>query len=86
TPSMAEALAESLTAALEHSAESFALFDHDDRLVHANSRLKNDLPALADRLVPGVPFEELARGFAQTDPRMTTEEERTAWLEARLER
>lgn len=86
TPSVTEALAESLTAALEHSAESFALFDHDDRLVHANSRLKNDLPALADRLVPGVPFEELARSFAQTDPRMTTEEERAAWLEARLER
>jgi two-component system cell cycle sensor histidine kinase PleC len=85
-PSVAEALAESLTAALEHSAESFALFDHDDRLVHANSRLKSDLPALADRLVPGVPFEELARSFALSDPRLTTEEERATWLRVRLER
>ncbi|MBY6263019.1 PAS domain-containing sensor histidine kinase [Azospirillum sp. 412522] len=86
TPSMAEALAESLTAALEHSAESFALFDHEDRLVHANSRLMKDLPDLADRLVPGVPFEELARGFALADPRLATKEERDAWVAARLER
>ena len=85
-PSVAEALAESLTAALEHSAESFALFDHADRLVHANSRLKKDLPTLADRLVPGVPFEELARGFALADPRLTTDEERAVWMTARLER
>ena len=86
TPTVAEALAESLTAALEHSAESFALFDHEDRLVHANGRLKRDLPDLADRLVPGVPFAELAHRFALTDPRLTTDEERSVWIAARLER
>ncbi|PWC84063.1 histidine kinase [Azospirillum sp. TSH100] len=86
TPTLAETLAESLTAALEHSGESFALFDHADRLVHANGRLKRDLPGLADRLVPGVPFEELVRCFALADPRLTTDEERGAWMAARLER
>ena len=86
TPTLAEALAESLTAALEHSAESFALFDHADRLVHANGRLKRDLPDLADQLVPGISFEELARRFALADPRLTTEEERSAWVAERLER
>ncbi|WP_244433780.1 PAS domain-containing sensor histidine kinase [Azospirillum sp. B506] len=85
-PAEAGALAESLTAALEHSGESFALFDHEDRLVHANSRLKRDLPDLADRLVPGVPFEELVRCFALTDPRLTTDEARGSWMAARLER
>ncbi|BAI71333.1 two-component sensor histidine kinase [Azospirillum sp. B510] len=86
TSSIAEALAENLTAALDLSAESFALFDHEDRLVHANERLKRDLPTIADRLVPGVPFEELARGFALADPRLATEEERAAWIAARLDR
>ncbi|MBK1841144.1 HAMP domain-containing histidine kinase [Azospirillum sp. YIM B02556] len=85
-PSLTELSVETLAAALEHSAESFAVFDHEDRLVHANGRLKTDLPTLADLLVPGVPFEELARSFALADPRLTTEAERAAWLAARLER
>ncbi|CAO3419829.1 Two-component system sensor histidine kinase [Azospirillum endophyticum] len=85
-PSVTELSAETLAAALEHSAESFAVFDHEDRLVHANGRLKKDLPTLADLLVPGVRFEDLAHSFALTDPRLTTEAERAAWLAARLER
>ncbi|WP_372398412.1 ATP-binding protein [Azospirillum sp. HJ39] len=83
---VADTLAETLAGALEHSAESFALFDREDRLVHANGRLGTDLPTLVDRLVPGVPFEELARRFAETDPRLTTAQDRAAWMHARLER
>ncbi|MBP2230736.1 two-component system cell cycle sensor histidine kinase PleC [Azospirillum agricola] len=79
-PSMAEALA----AALEHSAESFALFDSADRLVHATSRLKRFLPELADLLVPGVPFEALVRRAARTDADLPSDAERELWVEARL--
>jgi len=80
TPSMAETLA----AALEHSAESFALFDASDRLVHATSRLKRFLPELADLLIPGVPFEALVRRAARMDGALPSDAKRELWIEARL--
>ncbi len=80
TPTMAETLA----TALEHSAESFALFDAADRLVHATSRLKDFLPELADLLAPGVPFEALVRRAAHRDDTLPTNAERELWIETRL--
>jgi two-component system, cell cycle sensor histidine kinase PleC len=80
SPSMAETLA----TALEHSAESFALFDADDRLVHATGRLKQFLPELADLLVPGASFEALVRRAAQMDGALPTDAERDLWIKARL--
>ncbi|MCG5239996.1 sensor histidine kinase [Azospirillum doebereinerae] len=79
-PSMAETLA----TALEHGAESFALFDADDRLIHATGRLKRFLPELADLLVPGVTFEALVRRTAWMDGALSTEAGRERWVEARL--
>ncbi len=80
----APSMAETLATALEHSAESFALFDADDRLVHATGRLKQFLPELADLLVPGAPFEALVRRAAQMDGGLPTDAERERWVKARL--
>ncbi len=80
----APTMAETLATALEHSAESFALLDADDRLVHATGRLKQFLPELADLLVPGAPFESLVRRAAQMDGALPTDVEREQWVKARL--
>lgn len=80
----APSMAETLASALERSAESFALFDSSDTLVHTTGRLKQFLPELADLLVPGTPFETLVRRSAQMDSGLTTETDREQWIAARL--
>lgn len=47
--------------AVESIPASFMLFDSRDRLVLYNSKTAEFFPELADRLAPGVPFEDLAR-------------------------
>ena len=48
--------------AIESMAEGFALFDAEDKLVLHNNRLSGMLECIADRMVPGTPFEDLVRG------------------------
>ncbi len=80
----APSMAETLATALEHSAESFALFDAADRLVHTTGRLKQFLPELADLLVPGTSFETLVRRSAQMDGGLPTDADQELWIKARL--
>ncbi|WP_448191214.1 sensor histidine kinase [Azospirillum sp. sgz301742] len=54
--------------ALDHSTESFALFDADDRLVECYGRLKDFFPEIAGKLLPGAGFEELLRRYLALDP------------------
>ncbi len=50
-----------LADAMNQAGEGFALFDADDRLVMFNNVFKNTLPDVADRVVAGACFEEIAR-------------------------
>lgn len=56
-----------LVEAIESFPEGFAIFDADDRLVTCNARYKEMYRTIADRLVPGTPFEEQVRAMAMTD-------------------
>jgi diguanylate cyclase (GGDEF)-like protein len=47
--------------ALEGMADAFALYDAQGRLVLCNARYPEFLPRVADRLVPGVRYEDLVR-------------------------
>ena len=50
-----------LVDAIECLDEGFVIWDRDDRLVICNSRYRAFYPLVADRLVPGVSFEEVMR-------------------------
>jgi PAS domain S-box-containing protein len=52
---------ERLVNAIESLNDGFILFDADDRLVLCNSRNKEFYPEHAERLVPGISFEDLVR-------------------------
>ena len=55
-------------AAIDNMAESFALFDADDRLIQCNRKyLEAFAPGLMDKDVSGMTFEELARISADND-------------------
>ena len=51
--------------AIEGFPGGFALFDSDDRLVLCNQRHREMYPEIADLLVPGVLFADLARAVAE---------------------
>lgn len=50
-----------LTDAIESFSEALALFDANDRLVFANGRFRDLYQEIAEHIVPGITFEELAR-------------------------
>ena len=52
--------------AVESIAASFILYDADERLVLCNSKAREFLPEVAEFLVPGARFEDLARSRAET--------------------
>jgi PAS domain S-box-containing protein len=73
-----------LTEAIESISEGFALFDPVDRLVLCNDKFRQIFPLVADRMVPGVRFEELIRLALDAGEIDVPESERAAWLENRL--
>lgn len=56
-----------LSDAVESVSEGFAIYDHEDRLVLCNRRYREIMypPGAADFLVPGTPFETIARTAAE---------------------
>ncbi|MEE7502078.1 response regulator [Methylobacterium mesophilicum] len=75
-----------LVEAIASSSEGFALFDPDDRLVLCNGHFQDFHPGLSGIIVPGVPFEAIARAVGETcivrPDGMTVE----AWLAERIAR
>ncbi len=70
--------------AIESVSEGIVLFDADDRLVLCNSAYRRSVPAIADRLVPGLSFVELNRLLLDEGLIVIPPEQREAWLEDRL--
>jgi len=76
-----------LTDAIEAVAAGIALWDADERLVICNSRFRDMFDAETKALaVPGVAFADLMRTHARSGVLDLTEEQRTAWIERRLNR
>ncbi|MGE0119290.1 MAG: PAS domain S-box protein [Dongiaceae bacterium] len=68
--------------AAESMSEGFALYDADDRLVMCNHRYREFLAPIAERLVPGAPFEEILRESLRHLPLVDIDPER--WIADRL--
>jgi PAS domain S-box-containing protein len=75
-----------LADALESIEEGFALFDADDRLALCNRRYREIYPGNADLMVPGTPFEALARSAAERGLVREAADGTEAWIERRLAR
>ncbi len=73
-----------LIEALDSIGEGFALFDADDRLVICNETYRRYNPILSDLLVPGTPFEALARRQSAFLSSITTRAEEEAWIRERM--
>ncbi len=73
-----------LIEALDSIGEGFALFDADDRLVICNETYRRYNPVLSDLLIPGTPFEALARRQSAFLAAITTKAEEEAWLRERM--
>jgi PAS domain S-box-containing protein len=73
-----------LTEAIDSISEGFALFDPADRLVLCNDRFRRTFPRVADRIVPGMRFEDFVRLSLDAGEIDIPGSERDAWLENRL--
>ncbi len=77
-----------LREAIESIPDGFAIFDGAERLVLCNRRYRDLSPKIADRMVPGVTYEELLRAQLGVDglPRANAGEAVEAWIADRLSR
>ena len=72
--------------AVDSMSEAFALFDADDRLVLANERLRELVPALNDQSNADITYEEFFRLFATTGLVGTTPDQTERWIDEFLRR
>lgn len=71
--------------AIESMSAAFALFDADDRLVLCNSRYRELHGFMADRVKPGIRFEDLLRQSLMGLPLADEDsEEAESWIQKRL--
>ncbi|HEX3499763.1 MAG TPA: ATP-binding protein [Stellaceae bacterium] len=73
-----------LTQAIESISEGFALFDPTDHLVLCNDRFRRSFGRVAERIVPGISFENFIRLALDAGEIVVPEGERDAWLQNRL--
>ncbi|MDH3220820.1 MAG: PAS domain-containing protein [Gammaproteobacteria bacterium] len=66
--------------------DGFYLFDADDRLVFCNPRFKEIYHCLADRLEPGLPYDEMFEAALEQQMYFADEAQKQAWVEARRAR
>jgi signal transduction histidine kinase/CheY-like chemotaxis protein len=81
----AERQRRTLETAIETISEGFALFDSADRLVLANSRYTALYPGLAEKILPGQPFREIAKALVERDLVDLDGMPKDVWLARRLE-
>ena len=72
-----------LSQAIESISEGFALFDPSDHLVLCNDKFRRSFSSVADRIVPGIRFEEFIRLSLEAGEIDVPEDEREAWLQNR---
>ncbi|MDJ0895641.1 MAG: ATP-binding protein [Alphaproteobacteria bacterium] len=79
------AVRDQLGKAIKTMSEGIAIFGPDDRLILCNEQMRRHTPAIADKIVPGVKFEDLIDLFSRhVLPPEIGQEERAAWRAERL--
>lgn len=74
-----------LVDAIESVNEAFAYFDNDDRLMICNQTYLSLRPAIADRIAPGLSFEDYLKLVAECDYIPTGYSDREEWVHDRLQ-
>ncbi len=69
---------------IDSLADGYAMFDADDRLVLWNARFRDLLGASGGELVPGIPFERLARRHVEAELAGLAQADQENWLANRL--
>jgi len=73
-----------LIEAIETIPDGFVLFDSEDRLVTCNAAYREVYSTTADKIRPGVRFEQLLRLGLERGQHRVPEGEREDWLKTRL--
>ncbi|MEE8290372.1 MAG: ATP-binding protein [Candidatus Tectomicrobia bacterium] len=75
-----------LTDAIESISEGFSLYDTDDRLVRCNSRYREIMlpPGTEDFMLPGTPFETIARTAAERGVMLDAQGRIDDWVAERM--
>ncbi len=77
---------ERLSQAVENVPVGIALFDSDDRLVFCNSRYRELMVIMADKLKPGTTFEEMVRTIVERAPVHAARGREEEYIRQRMER
>ena len=80
----ADAARRRLGDAIEALDEGFAIFDADDRMVLCNRTYLSLWPRIADRIVPGVRFEEIAGAIAEAQETLGALVSPDRWVSERV--
>jgi PAS domain S-box-containing protein len=75
-----------LASAIEAASTGFIIYDSSNRLVMCNSALREQVPFLADKLVPGVKYEELVHAAVLGGHLDTEGEDPETWMRRQIER
>ncbi len=75
-----------LASAIEAASTGFIIYDSDNRLVMCNTALRQQLPFLADKLIPGVRYEELVHAAVLGGHLDTEGEDPETWMRRQIEK
>ena len=70
--------------AIEYMADGFGLCDAGDRFVHCNENYRNSMSGIDDTLVPGTPFEDMAKVFAERGLIAVEADQIDDWVRTRI--
>jgi signal transduction histidine kinase len=73
-----------LSDAIESFSDGFSLFDKDDRLVMCNQEFRRMHPLIADKLVPGIEFEEIVRSYVDNGDFLEAIGQEQEWIKRRM--
>jgi signal transduction histidine kinase len=73
-----------LSDAIESFSDGFSLFDRDDRLVMCNQEFRRMHPLIADKLVPGMEFEEMIRSHVERGEIQEAAGQEEEWIKRRM--
>ncbi|RIA55587.1 PAS domain-containing hybrid sensor histidine kinase/response regulator [Dichotomicrobium thermohalophilum] len=75
-----------LASAIEAASTGFIIYDSSNRLVMCNTALREQLPFLSDKLVPGVTYEELVHAAVLGGHLDTEGEDPETWMRHQIEK
>ena len=73
-----------LSDAIESFSDGFSLFDKDDRLVMCNQEFRRMHPLAADKLIPGIEFEEIVRAYVDNGQIPEALGQENDWVKRRM--